>query len=42
MLEGKVENVDDYIDLLEQKGCKRHAMLVTVDNNGFEKVVERL
>ena len=42
MKSGQIESVDGYIDLLEQKGYQRHAMTVTVDNNGFDKVIQRL
>ena len=42
MKKGLIRSVDGYIDLLEQKGYVKHAMTVTTDNNGFDKVVERL
>ena len=42
MRSGEVKSVDAYIDLLEQKGYAKHAMTVTVNNDGFERVVERL
>ena len=42
MMLGEVHSIDEYIDLLEQKGYWKHAMTVIVDNNGFDKVVDRL
>ena len=42
MRSGDVKSVDGYVDLLEQKGYAKHAMTVTVNNDGFERVVERL
>ena len=42
MKSGEVKSVDGYIDLLEQKGYAKHAMTVTTNNDGFDKVVARL
>jgi len=42
MRDGDIHSIDGYITLLETKGYIKHAMTVTTDNNGFDKVVERL